>query len=135
MNYTAFMEYFNQNDIFSFKNHMKIVKMEEGYAEAELDYKPVHSNFMGTLHGGALSALADIAAGTSIISFGKNCVTLNANISYIKKAQPGKIRAIARAVNCSRHIGSTEVRIYDEENTLVCFCSYSMYITDQDAIF
>lgn len=133
MDYEHFREYFNQNDVFSTNNGMKILKMEKGYAEAELDYNPGHHNFMGTLHGGALSTLADVTAGISIISFGKLVVTLNSNINYVKPAKPGKIKAIAIAVHRSRQIGSSEVRIYDEDNTLVCFCSYIMFITNKDA--
>lgn len=135
VDYERFREYFNHNDVFSSNNGMKILKMEEGYAEAELDYDPGHHNFMGTLHGGVLSTLADITAGVSIISFGKLVVTLNSNINYVKPAKRGKIKAVATAVHRSRQIGSSEVRIYDEENTLVCFCSYIMFITNQEAVF
>jgi acyl-CoA thioesterase len=133
MDYEQFREYFNHQDVFSVNNGMKILKMEKGYAEAELDYNPGHRNFMGTLHGGSLSTLADITAGVSIISFGKLVVTLNSNISYVRPAKPGKIKAVATAVHRSRQIGSSEVRIYDEDNTLVCFCSYIMFITNKDA--
>ncbi|NLW92524.1 MAG: PaaI family thioesterase [Syntrophomonadaceae bacterium] len=134
MDYERFREHFNQNDVFSMNNGMKILKMEKGYAEAEFDYEPNHQNFMGTLHGGALSTLADITAGVSIISFGKLVVTLNANINYVKPAKKGKIRAVATAVHRSRQIGSCEVRIYDEEETLLCFCSYIMFITAKDVV-
>lgn len=134
MDYERFREYFNSHDVYSANNGMKILKMEEGYAEAELDFGTLHHNFMGTPHGGALSTLADITAGVSIISFGKLVVTLNSNINYVKPAKPGKIRAVATAVHRSRQIGSSEVRIYDEENTLVCFCSYIMFITNKDAV-
>lgn len=133
MDYEHFREYFNNNDVYSANNGMKILKMEEGYAEAELDYNPGHHNFMGTLHGGALSTLADITAGISIISFGKLVVTLNSNINYVRPAKQGKIKAVATAVHRSRQIGSSEVRIYDEDDTLVCFCSYIMFITNKDA--
>lgn len=132
MDFERFREYFNCNDIFSVTNGMKILKMEEGYAEAELDYNLDHRNFMGTLHGGSLSTLADITAGVSIISFGKLVVTLNSNISYVKPAKQGKIKAIATAVHRSRQIGSSEVKIYDEDNALVCFCSHILFITDKD---
>ncbi|MGE5389621.1 MAG: PaaI family thioesterase [Deltaproteobacteria bacterium] len=134
MDYESFREHFNKNDVFSTNNRMKILKMEKGHAEAELDYDPGHHNFMGTLHGGALSTLADITAGVSIISFGKLVVTLNSNINYVRPAKQGKIRAVATAVHRSRQIGSSEVRIYDEEDTLVCFCSYIMFITNKDVV-
>lgn len=134
MDYELFQEYFNKNDVFSSHNRMKILKIEKGYAEAELDYDPGHQNFMGSLHGGALSTLADITAGVSIISYGKLVVTLNSNINYVKPAKPGKIKAIATAVHRSRQIGSSEVRIFDEENTLICFCSYIMFITGKDCL-
>jgi uncharacterized protein (TIGR00369 family) len=42
------------------------------------------SELYGDLHGGALSALADITAGVAIISFGKLVVTLNSNINYVR---------------------------------------------------
>ncbi len=134
MDYKEFWEYFNRTDAFSAQNGMKILKVEEGYAEAELDYSPKHCNFMGTFHGGALSTLADITAGLSIISFGKLVVTLNANVNYVKPAKLGKIRAFATAVHRSRQIGTSEVRIHDEDDNLVCYCSYVMFITQKDAV-
>lgn len=133
MDYSDFEKYFNQHDTFSVLNGMKIVKMEEGYAEAVLDYSPDHNNFMGTLHGGAITTLADITAGTSIISFGKQCVTLNANINYLRPAKKGQVRAVATAINRSRQFGTTEVKIFDEDDILICYCSYVMFVTDKDA--
>jgi acyl-CoA thioesterase len=62
---------------------------------------------MGTLHGGAISTLADVTAGISIISFGKLCLTLNANINYVKPAKQGKIKAVANVLHRSRQIGTS----------------------------
>lgn len=134
MDYERFLEDFHHNDVFSINNGIKILKMDEGYAEAELDYQVGHNNFMGTLHGGALATLADVTAGISIISFGKLCVTLNANINYIKPVQQGKIKAVANALHRSRQIGTSEVRIYNEDKDLLCSCSYLMFITKKDAV-
>ncbi|WP_414716325.1 PaaI family thioesterase [Syntrophomonas wolfei] len=58
-------------------------------------------------------------------------VTLNSNISYVRPAKQGKIKAVATAMHRSRQIGSSEVRIY-ENNALVCFGSYIMFITKKD---
>ncbi len=133
MDYSAFMKYFNHHDNFSVLNGMKIIKMDEGYAEAIVDYRPDHNNFMGTLHGGAITTLTDITAGTSIISFGKQCVTLNASVNYLRPAKEGKVRAVATAINRSRQFGTTEVKVYDEDDNLICYCSYVMFITNIDA--
>jgi acyl-CoA thioesterase len=67
MDLDRFVDYFNKEDNFSKTNNIKLIKMDIGYAQAELEVKESGCNFMGSLHGGAMFTLADVVAGSSII--------------------------------------------------------------------
>ena len=94
-----------------------------------MDFAPDRTNFMGTMHGGALFTLADVAAGTALISHGSLCVTLNSAINYIRPTSGGKLKAVAREMHCGAKIGVCDVTIFNEGNHVVCTCTYTMYMT------
>lgn len=62
---------------------MKVVHLTVGTVTIEMPPNPKALNPGGTVHGGALFSLCDIAAGTAALTHGRNCVTQSANISYL----------------------------------------------------
>ena len=83
MDYEKFIEYFNEHDVFSRESGIRLKKIGDGFAEAELDFSSRRANFMGTMHGGALFTMADVAAGSALLSHGSLCVTLNLSLIHI----------------------------------------------------
>lgn len=135
MDLIRFIEHFNKQDSFSKYNNIKLTKMELGYAEAEIEIKEDSFNFMGSLHGGAIFTLGDVVAGTSIVSYGYNCVTLNCNINFIRPVFKGKVIAKANVVHKGKQTGITEMTIVDEDNKLICRGTYTMFIMDNAVEF
>lgn len=127
MDYKKFIENFNKSDKFSVHNGMRLVTLEPGYAEVEMEVNENLYNCMGSLHGGAMATLADVAGGTAIASHGVVCVTLNANINYIRPVTGGKVTAIATVQHLGRQTGISEVKLVQEGRT-VCMCTYTMFI-------
>lgn len=131
MDLNAFQEYFNKHDQFSFRNGIRLSRIQEGYAEAELEFKPEVCNLMGTMHGGAYYTLADVAAGCAVIPYGKACVTLSADIHYLRPASGGIITAYATVMQHGGRIGVCQVEIKDRAGELLCAGTITMYITSK----
>ena len=127
MDYKRFIESFNKSDNFSVNNRMKLVALELGYAEVEMEVDESLYNCMGSLHGGAMATLADVAGGTAIASHGVMCVTLNANINYIRPVTGGKVTAIAKVQHIGKQTGISEVKLINEGKT-ICMGTYTMFI-------
>ena len=54
-------EYINTNDTFGKSNRMKLEQVKEGYAEAVMEITENSCNAVGTVQGGAIFTLADMA--------------------------------------------------------------------------
>lgn len=131
MDLDAFMKYFNQNDPFSAHNGIRLNVLEKGYAEAEMDVGPSARNLLGMMHGGAYYALADVAAGSAMIPYGRVCVTLNADIHYMHPVSSGKVVARARVEQYGGRVGVARVEIENEEKELLCLSTVTMYLTQK----
>lgn len=129
MNYKKLIQYFNQEDFFTREHKIKLLTLQEGYSEVEMQVDPINCNYMGALHGGLLYSLGDIAAGISVMTYGIRCVTLNGSANYLKPVSGGKVIAIGRQVYNGRQIRVCDVKIYDETQELVCTGSFTMYLT------
>jgi 1,4-dihydroxy-2-naphthoyl-CoA hydrolase len=89
----------------------------------------------GILHGGASVALAEtlgsIAANLCIDRSKKMCVGLEINANHIKSVRSGFVYGSGRPI----HIGSStqiwEIRIVDENDTLVCITRLTMAVLER----
>ena len=75
---------------------MRAVAFEEGSAVLELDADGRHANPMGTLHGGVLCDLADLAMGVacySTLESGESFTTLELKINFLKPIWTGRLTA------------------------------------------
>lgn len=134
MDKQKFIEAFHEKDALSRMLGMRLVRLEEGCAEAEMEITSDHLNFMGTLHGGTLFTIADVVAGTAVSSWGQNCVTLNSTINYIRAVNEGKIIAKASVIHKGRTTGVCEVKIFDSTARLLCAASFTMFMTGKEIL-
>ena len=131
IDFEKYMNYFNSHDMFSVNNGIQLVELEKQHAKAELTINDNHLNYMGSLHGGLLYTMADIVAGSSLLYCEKELVTLSSHIEYLKPAICGKVIALAKAINCGKTIGRSEVAIYGGDGVLYCKALISMFITNK----
>lgn len=130
MDYQKYLENFNKSDRFSMENGIRLTALSKGRAEAELSAGAAHTNFMGTVHGGALYTLCDVAGGCALIERGL-CVTLDAAMTYLRPVKAGKVRAAAERIKAGGHIGVSRVEVFDEAGELCCTAQITMYMTGQ----
>jgi acyl-CoA thioesterase len=107
---------------------IKLLELDEGYSKVQMEFTPDMENFLGTAHGGALFALIDEAFETASNSHGTVAVALNLNITYIS-SPPLKSRLIAEAREYSRtqRTAVYDIKLFDDQNTLVASCEALVY--------
>lgn len=129
-----FREYFNEHDLFSVNCGMKLVELREGYAKVELTIGESSMNYMGSMHGGLLYTMADVAAGSALVFCEKQAVTLSAATEYIKAAFSGKVIAEGKVIALGKTISRCEVQVYSGEGILYSKSHITMFITNKDIL-
>jgi len=100
-----------------------LVSLAPGQAVAEyrVDLER-HANPMGTVHGGVLCDLADLAMGVvygGTLQEGESFTTVELTINFLRPVFGGTLRATARLVHGGRSLGLIECDIMDERGRLV----------------
>jgi uncharacterized protein (TIGR00369 family) len=99
-----------------------LISVKPGEAVVELQATEAHANPMGTLHGGVLCDIADIAMGvaySSNLDEGESFTTLELKINFLKPVWKARLTAVGRVVKQGRTVGLVECDITDEKGSLV----------------
>ncbi|NLO89959.1 MAG: hydroxyphenylacetyl-CoA thioesterase PaaI [Clostridia bacterium] len=108
---------------------IKLLKVENGRAEVEMEVKKEHLNLFGITHGGVIFSLADTALGLASNSSEISSVALNVHINFIRATREGEVlRAEAVEVKRTRKTGIYSVKIFDSQNNLVALATGTCYI-------
>lgn len=135
LNLNEYKEYFNTHDMFSVACGMKLSELQVGFSKVELVIDKSSMNYMGSMHGGLIYTMADVAAGTAVVSCGKQCVTLSAHTEYIKAALSGKVIAEGKVISSGKTISRCEILIHGESGTVYAKSYITMFITNKAVIF
>lgn len=108
-------------------NNYKLVSEEEGHVVLEAEITESSLNPYNTAHGGFIFGLADTAAGIAAHSFGRNAMTVNANIEYLHAITSKKIKAEAKCIKNGKTISVFEVYITDLERDRIAAISTVTY--------
>ena len=98
------------------------VSLGEGEARIELTAGERLHNAMGTVHGGILCDLADIAMGAALATVtadGESFTTLQLQMSYFLPVVDGRLSAHARVIRRGRTTAHLECDLEDNESRLV----------------
>jgi uncharacterized protein (TIGR00369 family) len=99
--------------------NLEAVNIAEGKVILTAQTKDEHCNFYGTVHGGTLASISDIAMGISCVTLGKRVVTIDMSISYIKGAPKGCVlKAIGEVVSAGKTIMRASCEIYSGDQLL-----------------
>ncbi len=92
-----------------------ITKVEAGYIEAELEFKELHHQQNGWLHGGVTSTVLDIVEGFasySMVEEGQKVFTVEAKISYFNPGTADKFFARGCVLKTGKRFHFCEGEIY-----------------------
>lgn len=100
------VEYANSPGQFSTHARCRVIRAaQSGEAVGELDIVPEVLNVWGSVHGGALSTLADTVAGTGVVAAtGCGCVTVHSSLNYLRPAAGSKIVCTVQPEKLGGHI-------------------------------
>ena len=101
----------------------ELLQIEEGKAVFELECNTEkHANPMGTIHGGILCDLADMAMGvafSSLLEMNESFTTVELKINYLKPIWNEKITAKGEVIKKGKTIGLIKCDVLDESGSLV----------------
>lgn len=98
------------------------ISLGEGEAKVELTAGKHLHNAMGTVHGGTLCDLADVAMGAALATAtteGESFTTLQLQMSYFLPVVEGRLSAHARVVRRGRGTAHLECDLEDGEGRVV----------------
>jgi len=98
------------------------VSFGDGEAVVEMEAGERLHNAMGTLHGGVMLDVADVAMGVamaSVLEEGEGFATLQSSVTYLRAVVGGRVEARARVVQRGRTVGHLECDVVDDEDRAV----------------
>jgi uncharacterized protein (TIGR00369 family) len=101
---------------------LEIIRAETGLVEIRLPFRDEFLRNDGSdwLHGGVVSALADIAGDYAVITeTGAGVPTIDMRVDYLRPARRGELVASARTLRVGRTVSVADIEIRDTTGTLV----------------
>lgn len=101
---------------------LEIMRAEKGLVEIRLPYREEFLRHDGSdwLHGGVISALADIAGDYAVITETASGVpTIDMRVDYLRPARRGDLTALGKTVRVGRTVSVADIEIRDSAGTLV----------------
>ncbi len=124
---TQALKDFFLHDEFAKQNGIEIVDISDGYARTQIQIEPRHLNAGGSVQGGVLFTMADLAFAAATNSHGTLTVTSTANITFVRGASVGVITAEAREIVNHHHLPFCEVQVTDQAGNLLAIFTASGY--------
>lgn len=114
-------ELLNETDHFAARAGCKIIELDGHHAIAEMTVTSDHLNGGHVCQGGALFTLADLAIAALMNQHGELTFGISNNIMFVASAKEGDLlRAEAIFVADHHKIPAVEVRVTNQDNTLIC---------------
>jgi len=111
-------------------NNYNVIKVDEYYCELEGILTKTSMNHLNVVHGGYLFGLADTAGGIAAMTSGKNVMTIDSSINYLRKTNGKKVLAKASAIKVGKTFSVFEVLLFNEEDEMVARATMTYYFLD-----
>lgn len=93
----------------------RVVAMEKGASELELDIRPELLNSAGIVHGGVLASLLDAACGAAVFTVlpkNKLAPTVSLNVNYLNSVSEGLLTAKASVLKQGRSMVYCDGKVF-----------------------
>lgn len=121
MDYNKLIEFRNANNAFANLTSCKVTAISQGKAIVEHYTLKDSMNPAGSVHGGLLFTMADIAAGSAACSYGSHATTVSSSFNFLRPAlNAEKIIATATEIKHGKRLMVFNVTLEDENGTLLC---------------
>lgn len=111
---------------------IELLVLEEGYAKGRMKYNKNICNPYDMVHGGGLYSFADTIAGTAACMAGRYVTTVSGTMNFLIPAENTEyVYCEARALRQGNHMAVFEVRITNDEDTLIDSGEFTFYMMDK----
>ncbi len=125
----GFAKDFTNKDKFSLHNSMEVILAEKGHAKARCVIQSQHLNGLGTVHGGAIFTLADLAFAAASNADEDTVTGINVSMAYAKAAVEGAtLFAEAREVTRSARLVTYEALVTNAAGEVIAVFQGTGYI-------
>lgn len=116
---------------------IRFIAGEPGTFCATMPVEPRTHQPMGLLHGGATAALAESLGSTGsymLIDRERHAVVgIEVNANHLRGVRSGTVKAIGRLVHKGRTTHVWDIRVEDEQGTLVALCRLTNLVIERRA--
>ena len=126
MDYNKLLEYRNTHNAFGKLTNCVVTQISE--RKATVQHYPDSSslNPAGSVHGGLLFTIADIAAGSAASTYGMHTTTANSSFYYLRPALNVKyITATAEEIKHGKRLMIFDVKVTDQDDVLLCYGTFT----------
>ncbi len=120
----------NETPGFIKHNNYIVEEVTEKYCKMSVELTENAINPNGTAHGGLMFGLADTTMGVLARTTGRNIVTINAQIDYLKPGKGLKITCIAEPLKVGKSTAVYRANIYNEEEILISTVTGTFFFLD-----
>lgn len=120
----------NETPGFIKHNNFKVEEVTNEYCKMSVELAENSVNPNGIAHGGLLFGLADTTMGLLARTTGRNIVTINAQIDYLKPGKGSQITCIAEPLKVGKTTAVYRANIYNEEKTLISTVTGTFFFLD-----
>ncbi|HET6363706.1 MAG TPA: hotdog fold thioesterase [Nitrospirota bacterium] len=118
---------FVENDRFAKHLGIEMLECSRGRAKASMEIKDHHLNSAGTVHGGAIFALADAVFSAASNSHGTLAMAINVGISFFKAVRNGALTAAANEVSINPKLATYLVNVTDDDGNAIALFQGTVY--------
>lgn len=112
---------------------IRVEEIGPGTARATIHLEDRLLNPVGVPHGGVYFSLADTACGSAMASHGYYAVTVSTSYEFLRSGRPGDtLTAVASEIKAGRTICVFDVRITNQEGTLLGTGTFTFYKLDRE---
>ena len=105
-----------------FREHvaLQVEPLEDGTSRVVLDAGEQHLNPHGSVHGGVLATMIDVAMGTAVATTGgQSPVTVSLTVTYLEPGRPGQLAATARVRKRGKRLMVVEAEVVQDGGDVV----------------
>ena len=118
---------FVNNDRFAGHLGIEMLECSQGRAKARMEIKDHHLNSAGTVHGGAIFALADAVFSAASNSHGTLAMAINVSISFFKAVRSGFLTAGASEISLNPRLATYLVNVTDADGNAIALFQGTVY--------
>ena len=110
-------------------NHFVVDEIHPEGSVLHVDLGDEQKNPYGMAHGGLLYTLGDCVMGCTARCDGREYVTMDGQIHYLRSVKSGRITAKSRTIKRGKTTVVLEVEIYGEDERLLAYMTGTMFCT------